>query len=222
MSVPTHRAGCKTRIFKTNCHDCGKPVWFFACSCGSRVFFDGKGAPWPLHAEKCPNYHIRLLIEDGNRPSTVRKMLEAEARVRNSTIPDNVLAYIAGYERTIENKKAIVKDVLPAEDPLNITGVIIKMGPINVFKRYGFTENPISKAVLGVLASEPQYEIVLREEQTPDSIFVQQCTFFVPQKTVNTMNLRVKQKTETTLILKDFVGDDDQAVWIAKKINRLQ
>lgn len=220
MSVPTHRAGCKTRIFKTSCHDCGKPVWFFACSCGSRVFFDDKGPPWPLHAEKCPNYHIRLLIEDGNQPSAVRRLLEAEARVRKSNIPDEVLGFIAVYEKSIENKKAIVKEVLPTEDPFKIAGLITKMDPINIYKRFGFTENPISKAVLGVLVLEPQYEIVVREEQTSDSVFIQECSFFVSQKIANALKLRVKQKIQATLILKDFVGDDDQAVWIAKEINR--
>ena len=49
MSVPMHGVNCTTCTFPTKCKNCGDNVFFFSCSCGSRVFFDELGQPWPEH-----------------------------------------------------------------------------------------------------------------------------------------------------------------------------
>ena len=36
--VPRHHPSCQTRTYPTNCHACGKRVFFFFCSCQSAVF----------------------------------------------------------------------------------------------------------------------------------------------------------------------------------------
>ncbi len=46
---PTHGYWCNTRTFPINCRDCKAGVYFFMCDCGSRVFFDDLGYPWPIH-----------------------------------------------------------------------------------------------------------------------------------------------------------------------------
>ena len=38
MPVPTHRADCQTRIGPTQCPHCQADIYFFSCSCGSKVF----------------------------------------------------------------------------------------------------------------------------------------------------------------------------------------
>lgn len=40
---------CTTRTFPTRCRECGASVFYFSCSCGSKVFFDELGLPWPVH-----------------------------------------------------------------------------------------------------------------------------------------------------------------------------
>ena len=49
MSVPTHGVDCKTWAFPTKCKKCGDAVYYFSCSCGSKVFFDDLGEPWQEH-----------------------------------------------------------------------------------------------------------------------------------------------------------------------------
>lgn len=44
-----HGAWCNSRTYPTRCRYCGEDVFFFSCSCGSKVFFDSLGPPWPLH-----------------------------------------------------------------------------------------------------------------------------------------------------------------------------
>lgn len=49
--VPTHGPDCETRTWPTDCGICGQPVFYFSCTCGSGVFFDALGPPWPRHRD---------------------------------------------------------------------------------------------------------------------------------------------------------------------------
>ena len=49
--VPTHGPGCETTTWPTDCPTCGQPVFYFSCTCGSGVFFDALGPPWPIHRD---------------------------------------------------------------------------------------------------------------------------------------------------------------------------
>lgn len=44
-----HGWWCNTITYPTTCRGCGEPVFFFRCDCGSAVFFDALGEPWPEH-----------------------------------------------------------------------------------------------------------------------------------------------------------------------------
>ena len=44
-----HGAWCNSVTWRTKCRYCREPVFFFQCDCGSGVFFDQLGPPWPLH-----------------------------------------------------------------------------------------------------------------------------------------------------------------------------
>ena len=49
--VPTHGPDCETRTWPTGCPTCGQQVFYFSCTCGSGVFFDALGPPWPIHRD---------------------------------------------------------------------------------------------------------------------------------------------------------------------------
>ncbi|RYF37869.1 MAG: cold shock domain-containing protein [Cytophagaceae bacterium] len=50
MPSPTHGPFCfKEFCFKTRCKRCNDDVFYYQCSCGSKVFFDTLGDPWPRH-----------------------------------------------------------------------------------------------------------------------------------------------------------------------------
>lgn len=44
-----HGPWCGAKTWPTKCPSCSERVFFFQCDCGSRVFFDKLGEPWPLH-----------------------------------------------------------------------------------------------------------------------------------------------------------------------------
>ena len=45
----THGWWCNSVAYPTKCLGCSEPVFFFRCDCGSAVFFDALGEPWPEH-----------------------------------------------------------------------------------------------------------------------------------------------------------------------------
>jgi hypothetical protein len=49
VSIPTHGYGCrKICCYPTSCPSCGGNVFYYQCSCGSKVFFDTLGE-WEVH-----------------------------------------------------------------------------------------------------------------------------------------------------------------------------
>ena len=44
-----HGPWCRTRTFPTVCKYCAEHVFYFSCDCGSALFFDELGTPWPIH-----------------------------------------------------------------------------------------------------------------------------------------------------------------------------
>lgn len=45
----THGWWCNSVTYRTKCPNCSESVFFFRCDCGSAVFFDALGEPWPEH-----------------------------------------------------------------------------------------------------------------------------------------------------------------------------
>lgn len=45
----THGSWCNSVTWPTKCPSCHEKVFFFRCDCGSGVFFDQLGPPWPIH-----------------------------------------------------------------------------------------------------------------------------------------------------------------------------
>ena len=52
----SHGYWCNARTFPTVCKYCGADVFFFSCDCGSKLFFELLGQPWPLH--RCAEYEL--------------------------------------------------------------------------------------------------------------------------------------------------------------------
>ena len=72
MPVPAHGPHCRTLFcWPSSCPDCRQEVFYWGCSCGSRVFFDRLGEPWPVH--ECARTRSLLplrppSLSEGDRP----------------------------------------------------------------------------------------------------------------------------------------------------------
>ena len=49
MAVPTHKPSCFTWTTGIACWDCRQDVFYFQCSCGSKVLFRTLGGDWEKH-----------------------------------------------------------------------------------------------------------------------------------------------------------------------------
>lgn len=182
MAVPTHRYGCETRLWATICPDCGQRVFFFSCSCGSKVFFDLPVPPWNPHADSCVYYLIRILRDVEQRSATeVRKLVEDYASDNQLEIPRDVYRKLLADENK-ERGSATIIEVLPESTEQVFEGAITAINmSVNFFKRLGYPENVISTGILGDLAAEPYVEVVIRADRDPDTGFCHQVTCFYPR-----------------------------------------
>ena len=214
MPVPTHRGDCETRIWRTYCPDCHKRVWFFSCTCGSKVFFDGKGFPWPEHKNSCPIYNIRLMIQDGVPAAQIRALLESEAKARGTKVPIDIRNYLDQNDRS---GRVYIQHELPSDEPCEIEGIVRLMNQINVYKRFGLDENLITRKILGELALQPFIEITVRERQIGSKRVLSEWTFLIPSSEVNHKSFHTGAVMRATLRSREVIDEDP--VWFADYID---
>ncbi len=100
MSVPTHGDSCQTRMWLTRCPDCNDLVYFFSCSCGSKVFFDLNCPPWNPHEDRCVPYLVRYLKDvKGMSFSTIIQFIEEYAREKSLSLPLNLIRELSLQEK---------------------------------------------------------------------------------------------------------------------------
>ncbi len=163
MSVPRHGMDCQTRTFPTKCKNCGDNVFFFSCTCGSAVFFDELGWPWPEHdcgfsrsdyrwARGRPRTNfdggVRVEISEG-----VTATRPAKERRRRWNIDPAVADKVKREARSREHHP--IESVPPGADwMVKVTGVIREVdSQVDVYRRLNLPRTPINKGFLGELGS---------------------------------------------------------------------
>ncbi len=164
MSVPQHGDFCTTRTFPAKCRFCGDEVFFFSCSCGSRVFFDELGPPWPEHRcdfsrsdrhwansrsrTKYADGSVRVEISDG-----ITAVRPAACDDRSWSIAQHVVATAKRDARSRESNP--IQSVPPGSEwTKQIIGVVRELNPqVNVYQHLKIPKTAISEALLGDMGS---------------------------------------------------------------------
>ena len=217
MSVPTHRDDCETRMWPTSCPDCADEVYFFSCSCGSKVFFDLPGPPWPYHADRCIPYLIRYLTTDELIPAhLLLERVRAYAREHDLTIPSDILRQLQEYAGG--RRRPGVTRVPPGDEDVWVDGEVVEINRnVNFFRRLNVPDTQMARAMLGELLRHAYCEVVVRERDV-DSRQVFQYTFFARQQLVERAGLRVS--ANAFVVLNPRRLPNNQRVWIAAQIAR--
>jgi hypothetical protein len=221
MPVPTHREDCQTTLWRTRCPDCGDIVYFFSCTCGSKVFFDLNRPPWNPHEDRCIPYLIRYLRDVQGFSSThIRRLIEEYATLHNISIPPEIHRQIIAQENR-DTGKIVIIEVLPYENRCFVVGQLISVNlRVNFFKRLNYRDNAIGRALLGRLVKESYVEIVLRQDPDEETRICDQFTFFLPVTVYEQSRLR--QGSRAIANLSPYSLPDGQQVWIADEIHRAQ
>ena len=164
MSVPGHGVVCRTHTFPTRCSNCGDEVFFFSCTCGSRVFFDELGWPWLEHdcafsgsdrqwargrpGTKLAGGGVRVEISD--RVTAIRR---GERKARSWNIHPDVAAAAKREARSRESKP--IESVPPGGDwTVEVTGVIRELDRrVDVYRRLRLPRTALSAGFLGDLGT---------------------------------------------------------------------
>lgn len=217
MPVPTHAPGCETRMWATKCPDCNERVFFFSCTCGSKVFFDAPTPPWPRHQDRCIPYLLRVLRDIEQRTITeVRRLVECFAKENDLSIPKDVYNILIAVENRDTGRSTIL-DLLPDSTETAIVGSIISVNRgVNFFKRLGYPENPISRGVLGDLASKRFVEVMIRKDRDPETGFCYQVTCYYSERGFDRVALSHGKKVIAYLKARRLPNDTQ--IWIATEI----
>lgn len=214
MSVPTHGPDCETRTWRTTCPDCQRPVWFLSCTCGSKVLFDNKGYPWRLHSESCPVYSVRQQLDEGVSVLEIRSLVESRARETRQQVPaviDHLLRDLGA-----PGKKNYVH-VLPDPVPVFIHGVVKQANPVNIFKKYQVSDNPINRKILGCFAEHKYLEVMVEEITDTDQLNIRRWSFLIPCRELNGCGFKAGLVIDVELITAEIY--DESVAWVAGQID---
>ena len=214
MSIPTHGPDCETRTWKTTCPDCGRLVWFLSCTCGSKVFFDNKGYPWRLHSESCPVYFIRQQLDDNVSVLEIRSLVERRATEIHQPVPveiDHLLRDLGA-----PGKKNFVH-MLPDPVPVFVHGEVKQANPVNIFKKYQVTDNPINRKILGCFAEERYLEVIVEEIPDADQRTIRRSSFLIPCRELDGCGFKAGLVIDVELTAKEIY--DESVAWVAGQID---
>lgn len=216
MPVPTHRAGCQTYIFETKCPDCHQRVYFFGCTCESKVFFDKKGPPWPLHRDRCIPYLIRTLqSETGLSDRAILERISEFASTRGLKVPKEIRTKLSDGIYPPRHKLDVI-NVRPYEGSAVIEGEIIEINaPINMNKKFNISNNAFGEGILGELARGEWSEISVRQMHTEFELFAYRFTFFAIRELVHSLSWRMGSRIAAKIKYLQIAGRD--SVWVLEE-----
>lgn len=218
MPVPTHSPSCTSRAIKLECWNCGEEVFYFFCSCGTKVFFDSLGSPWPIH--DCNAFETKDLLEQifetyGVIDDSVINRLKIICEEKDTTLPPDALSKITNFLHRNVSKR-IKLEIQPNESELGVYGKITGVNhSINFYKKFNLEKGNISQMLLGKLANEQFSEIILEtlpNKQNQIKIY----RVFIPERVIKQMKLTTKKFITIKILTHSFVSG--QKIWLVDEI----
>lgn len=219
MSVPTHEAGCETRLWQTSCPDCGDVVYFFSCSCGSKVFFDLNQPPWNPHGDRCIPYLISQLRHvEHYSPEVIWEMIRERANASGQPVPSGTYQQVFQYSTTGQNTVRPHEVTPTGEEGVRVEGRILCINQVNFFRRFNLVDNVFARAILQELVRVPYVEVRLREDPDSETGLSNEFVFYLPQSQFHAAGLEVNSRA--TAILSTRVIATGRRIWVCESIQQ--
>lgn len=177
----THGAWCGTRVWPSRCPTCGAKVWFFSCDCGSKVFFDRLGDPWPRH--DCDATWGRSLSRRVDPDGTLR--VDVAERV-TAVSPPSAGGYVAVDLGPAPTRRALPPHPILRMDPPpgcseEVLGVLREVAPvIDPYRKLGLSRTSFAVAALGPLGSQPVGRVTVHAASPEEPGLIESYTAWVP------------------------------------------
>lgn len=174
MSIPQHGEHCRTLTFRTKCKRCGDEVFFFSCTCGSKVFFDKLGPPWHEHDCKFSlsdrqwaRSRPRTTQADGSLIVEISKGIVAARRPEKIWNINRKVVETVGQE--IKSRQSHpIESVPPGADwEIKIIGVVRELSKNeDVYQRMKLPRTSVSQGFLGDLGLGKWGKITIHEPKS--------------------------------------------------------
>lgn len=211
---PTHGSWCNAVTWRTKCPSCREPVFFFQCDCGSKIFFDELGIPWPIH--NCNTSWGKNLIRTRDSSGGITVEIAEGITVRRP--PEKFSVDSSIVSKAKQRKQQSNQDPIIAVKPEDSSGKVTVVGVlrekqvgVDVVKSLKLpVASPMVSAFLGQLAKGKQGKVTLHEP-SPRQNILHSYTFWVSSKSV----IDVKNSIGVTVMAKlsPLVIPDICAVW---------
>ena len=198
---PAHGRWCNTRTFSTICKYCRGDVFYFSCDCGSKLFFDSLGYPWPIHrcAEYEPSPTLSRLGQEDLSGSLLSYLSDNDAEQLSKFIDQHIeRGYVAGIQTAQAREKRSSREMswIVRQDPYHNCktaerGIIIELIPdADILKKAGVKAGSVGARALGQFVEKKLAQITihtraLAEDESENCSF----TFFAEASLVKRLGL---------------------------------
>lgn len=184
MTGFVHGMMCGSRTWPTKCPTCREEVFFFSCTCGSKVFFDELGAPWPVHS--CFAQKQKSLVDSvaSEAISMVESTIDPTSRRWRERI-DESFAQTIRQRRERSTLDPIVH-MAPKRGPARqLVGVLREwQQAANPFKEFRLPDTAMSRAMLGPLGNGPVAKLTIHVPSADPE--VESYTLWLPRSLITT------------------------------------
>lgn len=220
MSVPTHGPDCSRKTFKTTCQNCSDPVFFFSCTCNSRVYFDRIGPPWPKHW--CWVREVQKQIERGVTPPEARYNVLLGMRRAGRTIPSTLIGEweaFAKIEASLKRspKRTLYREVIP-DEARDFPGLVMSINKnINMAKRFKLPpRNVLARQLLGKLGRGRWHLLHLRERGADGFGVVAEMSCYMSAADVSRAGIKIAQRVLVSVT--PYAPPGMEPVWLVTEV----
>lgn len=206
-----HGIDCDTQTFPTKCNYCGEKVYYFSCTCGSKVFFNELGSGWPKHscrdhgsdsqwARQLPKTNLK---RGGLRVELAPGITVTRPGVRSGNswnIDPKIAAKVKREERSRDQNP--IESVPPGiETVVEITGVIRELiRGVDVYKRFKVSRSSMNAAFLRMLGTGNWNQITIHDLRS----VIYSYSFWILDENLPSNGLRIGTTATVRLEREDF------------------
>ncbi len=212
-----HGSWCNSVTWPTKCSQCDQRVFFFRCDCGSRVFFDKLGAPWPIH--DCETSWARDLRRWQDDFGWINVEISSGITVRRAPEGSIDHTIVPRAKRRESRPDPIVAIKPEGSEKITIVGILReKRMEVDVTFTLKLPETSIVAGFLGELA-EGKWGKFTIHTQPPNEDVLHSYTAWAPSAALSHANNSQGVTVEVQISSKSIPGVDN--FWVCSHYNVL-